>query len=253
MTTLNLDLVKHSGRAIPADYMAPQINPDLGNFTLVWILCSPLFLQTLGPWFPNEMKECTFTRKEDFGLFSNISVLFLLSPHKILLTLSLVQEWLNIIIAPFLNTTVCGGSCTDTSLSPCEVLLTIHCCLSTFSHHTFSFQLTLIQHSVNSHPFQQWPAVAYLVRMNFYYGFPCFSTKVIQIDIIKIISFSKSINMLLWNRSYQEKVFQRYNGKTQIAVPYMSCASDLYSILLLLIHYWAVNEPCSRSSWSIFQ
>lgn len=69
----------------------------------------------------------------------------------------------------------------------------------------------------------------------------------------KIISFSKSINMLLWNRSYQEKVFQRYNGKTQIAVPYMSCASDLYSILLLLIHYWAVNEPCSRSSWSIFQ
>lgn len=46
---LTLDLIKHSGQAIPADYMAPQINPDLGNFTLVWILCSPLLLQTLGP------------------------------------------------------------------------------------------------------------------------------------------------------------------------------------------------------------
>ncbi len=45
---------------------------------------SPLFLQTLGPWFP----KCTFIWKEDFGPLSNSPVIFLHSPGKTLLTLT---------------------------------------------------------------------------------------------------------------------------------------------------------------------
>ncbi len=60
--------------------------------------------------------------KEDFGPLGNSSVLLLLSPGKMPLTLSVVQEWLNIrntaTVAKFLDTSVCGGSwCLDPSLS----------------------------------------------------------------------------------------------------------------------------------------
>ncbi len=55
---LTLDLRKHSGPT-PADGMAPQTITDCGNFTLDLkqrgFCASPLFLQTLGPWFPKEM------------------------------------------------------------------------------------------------------------------------------------------------------------------------------------------------------
>ncbi len=54
---LTLDLRKHSGPT-PADDMAPQTITDCGNFTLDLkqrgFCASPLFLQTLGPWFPKE-------------------------------------------------------------------------------------------------------------------------------------------------------------------------------------------------------
>ncbi len=57
---LTLDLRKHSGPT-PADYMAPQTITDCGNFTLDLkqrgLCASPLFLQTLGPWFPKEMQN----------------------------------------------------------------------------------------------------------------------------------------------------------------------------------------------------
>ncbi len=57
---LTLDLRKHSGPT-PADYMAPQIITDCGNFTLDLkqrgFCASPLFLQTLGLWFPKEMQN----------------------------------------------------------------------------------------------------------------------------------------------------------------------------------------------------
>ncbi len=56
---LTLDLRKHSGPT-PADDMAPQTITDCGNFTLDLkqrgFCASPLFLQTLGPWFPKEMQ-----------------------------------------------------------------------------------------------------------------------------------------------------------------------------------------------------
>ncbi len=57
---LTLDLRKHSGPT-SADDMAPQTIPYCGNFTLDLKLrgfCAfPLFLQTLGPWFPKEMQH----------------------------------------------------------------------------------------------------------------------------------------------------------------------------------------------------
>ncbi len=57
---LPLDLRKHSGPT-PADDMAPQTITDCGNFTLDLkqrgFCASPLFLQTLGPWFPKEMQN----------------------------------------------------------------------------------------------------------------------------------------------------------------------------------------------------
>ncbi len=60
MAVLTLDLRKHSGPT-PADDMAPQTITDCGNFTLdlkqQWFCASPLFLQTLGPWFPKEMQN----------------------------------------------------------------------------------------------------------------------------------------------------------------------------------------------------
>ncbi len=57
---LILDLRKNSGPT-PADDMAPQTITDCGKFTLDLkqrgFCASPLFLQTLGPWFPKEMQH----------------------------------------------------------------------------------------------------------------------------------------------------------------------------------------------------
>ncbi len=88
-----LDFRKHSGPT-PADDMAAQIITDCGNFTLDFkqhgFCASPLFLQTLGPWFPNEMQNLLSSEKRTLDHW----VLFLHSPGKMLLTLSLVQKWL---------------------------------------------------------------------------------------------------------------------------------------------------------------
>ncbi len=94
---LTLDLRKHSGPT-PADDMAPQ--PSLTvDFTLDLkqrgFCASPLFLQTLGPWFPKEMQNWTFIREHNFGPLSSSPVLFVFSPGETLLTLSVVQEWLD--------------------------------------------------------------------------------------------------------------------------------------------------------------
>ncbi len=57
MAALTVDFRKHSGPT-PADDMTAQIITDCGNFTLDFkqhgFCASPLFLQTLGPWLPNE-------------------------------------------------------------------------------------------------------------------------------------------------------------------------------------------------------
>ncbi len=82
---LTLDLRKHSGPT-PADDMAPQTITDCGNFTLDLkqrgFCASPLFLQTLGPWFPRKCKIC---REHNFGPLSSSPVLFVFSPGEMLL------------------------------------------------------------------------------------------------------------------------------------------------------------------------
>jgi len=118
-----VDFRKHSGPT-PADDMAPQIITDCGNFTLdfkqLGFCASTLFLQTLGPWFTNELKNILSSEKRTLDHW--------LSPGKTLLTLSLVQEWLDTsnatVVAHVLDLSVRGGSwCTDSSLSPLLVKL----------------------------------------------------------------------------------------------------------------------------------
>ncbi len=63
---LKVDFRKHSGPT-PADDMAAQIITKCGNFTLDFkqhgFCASPLFLQTLGAWFPNEMLHLLSSEK----------------------------------------------------------------------------------------------------------------------------------------------------------------------------------------------
>ncbi len=92
---LTLDLRKNSGPT-PADDMAPQTITDCGKFTLDLkqrgFCASPLFLQTLGPWFPKEMQH--LLSSENITL-DHSPVLFVFSPDETLLTMSVVQEWLD--------------------------------------------------------------------------------------------------------------------------------------------------------------
>ncbi len=121
---LTLDLRKHSGPT-PADYMAPQTITDCGNFTLDLkqrgFCASPLFLQTLGPLISKGNAKFTFIREHNFGPLSS-------SPVETLLTLSVVQEWLDTRNATaethVLHTSVRSGSwSTDSSCSPLFVNL----------------------------------------------------------------------------------------------------------------------------------
>ncbi len=79
--------------------MAPQPSLTVENFTLDLkqrgFCASPLFLQTLGPWFPKEMQNLLSSENINFGPLSSSPVLFVFSPGETLLTLSVVQEWLD--------------------------------------------------------------------------------------------------------------------------------------------------------------
>ncbi len=172
MAALIVDFRKHSGPT-PADDMAAQIITDCGNFTLDFkqhgFCASPLFLQTLGPWFPNEMQNLLSSEKRTLDHW----VLFLHSPGKMLLTLSLVQKWLG---SPFPEdvwawwllmhwlqlqsllvklSQVFESALLDSILKlavipvacapfPTQILPSSQLCI----------QYALIQHSVNSHTFQ---------------------------------------------------------------------------------------------------
>ncbi len=156
MAALTVDFRKHSGPT-PADDMAAQIITDCGNFMLDFkqhgFCASPLFLQTLEPWFP----KCTFIWKEDFGPLSNSPVLFLHSPGKMLLMLSLVQKCLG---SPFPEDVWAWWLLMhwlQLQSTPCEALPSVWisfawlysqacshpCCLCTFSYPNSSFQSTL--------------------------------------------------------------------------------------------------------------
>ncbi len=79
MDALTVDFRKHSGPT-PADDMAAQIITDCGNFTLDfkqhWFCSSPLFLQTLGPWFPNEMQNVLSTEKRTLDHWATVQLFF---------------------------------------------------------------------------------------------------------------------------------------------------------------------------------
>ncbi len=61
-----------------------------------WILCLSTLPPDSGTLISKWNAKFTFIWKEDFGPLSNSPVLFLHSPGKMLLTLSLVQKWLGI-------------------------------------------------------------------------------------------------------------------------------------------------------------
>ncbi len=77
MAALTVDFRKHSGPT-PVDDMAAQIITDCGNFTLDFkqhgICASPLFLQTLGPWFPNEMQNLLSSEKRTLDHWATVFV-----------------------------------------------------------------------------------------------------------------------------------------------------------------------------------
>ncbi len=158
MAALTLDLIKHNGPT--PDVTAPQIITDFGNFTLdfkqLGFCASPVFLQT--PDLDFQMKsKIYFHLKEDFGPLSNSPVLFLLSPGKMLLTLSLVQKWLG---SPFPEDVWAWWLLMhwlQLQSTPCEALPSVWigfawqysqacghpCCLCTFSYPISCFQSTL--------------------------------------------------------------------------------------------------------------
>lgn len=87
MAALTLDLRKHSGLT-PADDIAPQTIIDCGNFSTV--------PSDPGTLISKGHAKFTFVREHYFGPLSSCPVLFFVfSPGEKLLTLSLLQDWLN--------------------------------------------------------------------------------------------------------------------------------------------------------------
>ncbi len=79
MAALTVDFRKHSGPT-PADDTAAQIITDCGNVTLDFkrhgFCASPLFLQTLGPWLPNEMQNVLSSEKRKLNHWATVQLFF---------------------------------------------------------------------------------------------------------------------------------------------------------------------------------
>ncbi len=124
MAALTVDFRKHSGPT-PADDMAAQIITDCGNFTLDFkqhgFCASPLFLQTLGPWFPNEMQNLLSSEKRTLDHWATVQFFFS--------TAQVRCFWCGLwfrsgLVALFLKMFERGDSwCTDSSFSPLLVKL----------------------------------------------------------------------------------------------------------------------------------
>ncbi len=112
MGAVTLVFKKHNGPT-PADDIAPQIITDCGNLTLdlkqLGLWASPPFLQTLGPWFPNEIQNFISSEKRTLDHWATV---------QFFLSLAQVRRlWRQ--LYKFLATSVCGGSwCLDPILSP---------------------------------------------------------------------------------------------------------------------------------------
>ncbi len=123
MAALTVDFRKHSGPT-PADDMAAQIITDCGNFTLDFkqhgFCASPHFLQTLGPWFPNEMQNLLSSER---GLWTTEQQSSYFSPQPTWPFWRCL--WFRSgLVALFLKTSERGDSwCTDSSFSSLLVKL----------------------------------------------------------------------------------------------------------------------------------
>ncbi len=124
MAALTVDFRKHSGPT-PADDMAAQIITDCGNLTLDFkqhgFWASPLFLQTLGPWFPNKMQSLLSSEKRTLDYWATVQFFFS--------TAQVRRFWRCLwfrsgLVALFLKTSERGDSwCTDSSFGPLLVKL----------------------------------------------------------------------------------------------------------------------------------
>ncbi len=109
----------------PADDMAAQIITDCGNFTLDFkqhgFCASPLFLQTLGPWFPNEMQNLLLSEKRTLDHWATVQFFFSTAQVRCFWRCLWFRSGL---VALFLKTSERGDSwCTDSSFSPLLVKL----------------------------------------------------------------------------------------------------------------------------------
>ncbi len=123
MAALTVDFRKHSGPT-PADDTAAQIITDCGNFTLDFkqhgFCASPLLLQTLGPWFPNEMQNLLST-KRTLDHWATVQFFFSSAQVRCFWRCLWFRSGL---VALFLKTSERGDSwCTDSSFSPLLVKL----------------------------------------------------------------------------------------------------------------------------------
>ncbi len=153
-----LDFRKHSGPT-PADDMAPQIITDCGNFTLDFkqrgFCASPLFLQMLGPWFPNEMQNLLSSENRTLDYWATVQFFFSLAQVRCFWCL--FQKWLGRLFPKDVWAWWLLMHWLQLQSTPCEALPTVWisfawqysqacghpCCLCTFSYTNSSFQSTL--------------------------------------------------------------------------------------------------------------
>ncbi len=119
-----VDFGKHSGPT-PADDMAAQIITNCGNFTLDFkqhgFCASPLFLQTLGPWFPKEKLNLLSSEKRTLDYLATVQFFFSLAQVRCFWLCFCFRSGL---VALFLKISERSDSwCTDSSFSSLLVKL----------------------------------------------------------------------------------------------------------------------------------
>ncbi len=122
MAALTVDFRKHSGPT-PADDMAAQIITDCGNFTRNFkqhgFCASPLFFQTLGPFFPNKMLNLLSSEKRILDNWATVQFFFSLAQVRCFWRCFCFRSGL---VALFLKMSERGDSwCTDSSFSSLQM------------------------------------------------------------------------------------------------------------------------------------
>ncbi len=141
--------------------MAAQIITDCGNFTLDFkqhgFCTSPLFLQTLGPWFPNEMLNLLSSENRTLDHWATVQFFFSLAQVRCFWRCFCFRSGL---VTPFPEDVWAWWLLMhwlQLQFTPCEALPSVWigfawqysqacghpCCLCTFSYQISSFQSTL--------------------------------------------------------------------------------------------------------------